>query len=462
MNIQSYSQFLFGQSANAVFDMSKIVIPQGVDKTKFVEQCLELAVKVNVYLFTHKDAIMLIDPRAFNKQCQLYALRACQIQREYPHRTEEEKMSATDENRFLHLGFLLNYEFRDKINYEQTVLTTLQRMDIKPYNAEFTAKGFKTFLKDRERHLEQAARMAFNRLFKEDIQSTLESQKETNALTRELSLLAHENLMVPGTSLGVKGELLYTYPKLAGLAFLMDTLARESLPFILKVKVVNQEGSGGIVRYESRPIADEDPVVVFSAFATDGSVSVMDAMEKAKKCPTYLYRHSQAKTRHPDSEKCFYCTPVEMDMVAQQERLDRVMKQPTDLIYSLGVEFMEQEQTAFLPFFKDSEKYPELQRLFAQSAVKPEELETNGVRSLAIYHTFTEIGRTAKSDEFALDFSPERFLKAKEIVQPYRTKLGLGEFYKGLSRAQRKEIMNGFEKELNQQGFTTVKTKHKK
>ena len=174
-----------------------------------------------------------------------------------------------------------------------------------------------------------------------------------------------------------------------------------------------------MIRHASGPIGENDPAIVFAGFATDGSCTVKEMMKEALKCPKYLYRHSQTKTRHSADTRCFYCTPIEMDLRPQQERLNRVMASKQSLLLGLGSEFMKEEQEPFLRFFLDPQKYPQLKQLFDQSiSGKSElELETNGVPSLAIYHTYAENGRSASSDEFALDSNPEEFLRRKGLIQ---------------------------------------------
>lgn len=473
----SNCHFLFGQEADQVFPAQYLQKAPSIDKRQFVERCLELAMRVHVYLFTHKSAILLLDPRAFNKQCQLYALRACQIHRTYHQKTDEEKRAGTEENRFLHLAFFLNYQFRERETYVKTILSALRRMDLTPFSSKSDLKLFIKFLRDEDGSREKASRIAFNQIFESYTKGALDRLKETDSFSQELSLLSHENLRAEGTSLGVKCEALYTYPKLAGLAFLMDAVARENLQFVLKVKVVNQKGCGGVVRYASGPIGENDPVIVFAGFATDGSCSVLKSMEEAKKCPSYLYRNSYSEKghRHSLNEKCFYCTPIDMDLRPQQERLNQVMASAKDLLFALGAEFMTQEQRPFIAFFKNPDKYPRLAELFQNSLSKIGELElmTNQTRSLAIYHTYTEIGERANSDAFALDASPEQFLisngligslKEKDAIpmKPSRLESFCTDKFNAvcaarqltrLSRAQRIEVIAQYEQSLNQQGF---------
>ncbi len=437
------------------------------------ERCLELSIRINVYLFTYKEAILLLDPRAFNKQCQQYALRACQINKNYNEKTEEEKFAHTEENRFLHLAFFLNYEFRENTTYVKTVLSALKGLKINPFNQEFTRKNFIKFLRDEKRCREKASRIAFNQLFENKMKQELDSLKDTTTFYRELYALSMENLKIEGTSLGTKTGELYTYPKLAGLAYLIDQVAREDIKFVIKTKIVNQEGFGGVFIHASEPIDENDSVIVFASFATDGSCAVQERMEEAKKCPTYLYRNNDAQKRHAINAKCFYCTPVEMDLNPISNQLKKVMASSKDLILGLGVEFMLSEQKTFLNFFQDGYKYPHLKNLFQSSfeRIKDLELDHNNKRIFGIYHTYTENGKSVLADDFALDSNPEQFLQKKGMIDTQLSSSKLEDFCKEkfnnfcqdqglstLSRDQRKEIITSFEKTLNNQGFS-IKSK---
>jgi hypothetical protein len=468
---ESYCQYLFGQEADQIFNHSYLSKTSGVDKGQFIDRCLELAIRVNVYLFTHQEAIVLLDPRAFNKQCQLYALRACQIQSTYYQKNNEEKMAKTEENRFLHLAFFINYAFREKVLYVQTVFSTLRRMGMKPFDRKFTRKHFTKFLMDEDRSGEKASRLSFNQVFEHHTKTMMRQLHDSNPLKEELSLLASEDLQIDGTSLGVKVGKLYTYPKLAGLAYMVDATARENIPIVFKIKVVNQHGTGGMISYSNKSFNANDPVIIFAGFATDGSCSVLERMEETKKCPSYLYRHPHPKKRHPLNAKCFYCTPIKMDLSPHRERLKRVIGYANEFLFALGAEFMLQEQTPLLQFFQNPKKYPQLTRLFETSLAKRRELEldTGQIRSLAIYHTYTETGKSAATDEFALDSNPAQFLLKKGIISPKPSKLEAFckeqflEFcaeqrIENLSRAQRKKVMSKFEETLHTQGFN-IKSK---
>lgn len=466
-------QYLFGQDADQIlFKLNHLSKDKKNEESQFIERCLELSMRVNTYLFTHKDAILLLDPRAFNKQCQMYALRACQINKNYHQKSDEEKMAQTEENRFLHLAFFLNYEFRENAVYVKTVLSALKMMKMNPFNQNFTRKDFTKFLRDEDRSREKASRIAFNQVFEKETKTVLHKIKNQDPFTRELYQLSLENLKIEGTSLGTKTGELYTYPKLAGLAYLIDAVAREDIKFVIQTKIVSKDGFGGTFYHASGPIEENDSVIVFGGFATDGSCSAPEKMEEAKKCPTYLYRNNEK--RHALNAKCFYCTPIEMDLNPIQEHLKKVMVSSKDLILGLGVEFMLAEQKPLLKFFQDSSKYPQLTSFFEISCSKIKDLglDQDDKRIFGIYHTCTATGKSVLANEFAFDSSPEEFLKKKRIIQLTPSKLEV--FCKekfnafceekglmSLSRTQRKEIISIYERPLKEQGFIIESTRER-
>jgi hypothetical protein len=464
--IPSNCQFLFGKEAEEIY--KNIKVPKGMDKKTFIERCLDLTMKAHTYLFAHHDGILLLDPRAYNKQCQLYALRACQINGRYKQLPESEKMNKNEENRFLHLGFFINYAFREPENYVNTVLSTLHRMRICPEN-EVALRHFVQFLRDGDKCRAFAARTAFNQVFEMNIKASLSKIQGESPLCKELAQLAQEDLQVDGTSLSDKMGKLYTYPKLPGLSYMLQTMAQEKISMVFKIKVCTKDGCGGMVSQSSGPVDKDSSVVVFTGFATDGSFSVKDCMDQAKRCPTYLYRnHSDPTERHASHDKCFYCTPIEMDLQPYQEHLNKVMAASQEVLLALGSEFMYKEQQSLLQFFKDSKKYPLLSKMYEDNLdkVKMLELGNKTMRTFAIYHTISETGRNAASNEFPLDLNPEAFLKSREMIVPIPKVTLLDDFLreKGLdklSRAERKAALASDEQTLRDRGFM-IKSKRER
>src|SRR5947209_10399289 len=98
--------YLFGKEANEVFGTAKF-------SEEFINQSLDTMMRVNVAFLSRKenDGFSLLDPAAFNNQCHLYALFAAKIRDHYRTKSLDEKLAKTQENRFLHLSFLLSYFF---------------------------------------------------------------------------------------------------------------------------------------------------------------------------------------------------------------------------------------------------------------------------------------------------------------------------------------------------------------
>ena len=456
---ESNCKYLFGKEAEDIY--TRLKYPKDkINKSDFIDCCLDLTMRVHRHLFTHKNAILMLDPRAFNKQCHLYALKAVQISRTYHQKSEEEKMAQNKENRFLHLGFSLNYAFRDKENYVQTILSTLGMMNIYRGSDKLPMRHFIHFLKDEYGQREKASRQAFNQVFKMNIRMALHRDLGDDALSYELMQLSYKNLQMNGTSLSTNVEPLYTYPKLSGLAYMVEVIAQERIPMVFKIKVCTNEGYGGMVSQSNGLVENNSSVVVFTGFATDGSFSATECAEKAKKCPTYLYRHSDPIYRHEETAKCFYCTPINMDLQPYQENLNKIMQSSTEVLFALGAEFMMQEQKPLLHLFQ-SHEYPELKELFASSLSKIDQVShfKEGVSTFAIYHTIAEDAMNALSDEFPLDSNPKAFLlKNGLMAHKSMKKSQLEDFIRDdglmqLSRAERKSALVMYEKTFKNQGY---------
>ncbi len=405
--VESKCHFLFGKEAQEIFA-----------NTEFVEQSLDLSMRIHEYLLTHRDGFFLADPRAFNNQCHLYSLIMAQIKKFYHLKTEEEKRAATDENRLLHLALFLNYSLCSYTKLlVKVALTAIRQMGIQPFNQQFTKKRFVQFLRDDGRSREIAARRAFNRVFERYMKDVLLRRRDESPLAKDLYELSQEDLRIQGVSLGFKFEKLYTYPKLAGVAYMVDVLAQEHIPFVIKVKVFNSSGHGGVIRYASGEADPQEPVLVFEGFATDGSRSIQDCMEMAKACPHYLFRKSRIK-RHSSTESCSYCKFTPMDLEPYRERLKLATADAKVMFYALGADFILHCQEPFKKFFKDSHNYPQLKELFDAACPKIKELglEMHHPKAFSICHVHMDSARHAVSNDFSLDFSPKALLKKRQLI----------------------------------------------
>lgn len=443
---ESTCKYLFGKEADVVFENLKV--PNHVNKKKFVDECLELCMRVHHHILSKKDAFILLNPMAFNNQCHLYALRAAQIKKMYAQKTEAEKMERNEENRFIHLSFFLTYSLITDTNfYIQGVEKALKEMGVKKVGSR---KQFTAFLRDEGRGRERASRTSLNQTFERHTKETFKRLKEANVKTRmqisnpilrfvislilgiynrifpelpesslykELDELAHENLQMI-SSRGEKEGYLYTLPKLAGVAYMVDTLAKEKIPFVIKVKVITDKGVAGVIVRASEEIQKNEQVLVFETIATDGSFTVPHCREEAQRCPHYFYRYSDKKKRHPENESCFSCKKTSADLTPFRERLELAMKSPTKMFDALGSDFVREFQKEFTPFFHNKAKYPLLSKRFAEAITNIEQLglSMNNPKTFSVCHVHMDSGANALSEKLVLDSFPEDFLKERGII----------------------------------------------
>lgn len=391
----STCKYLFNQEAEEIFKNCNF---------HNIDQCLELAMRINVHILSSKNGFFLIDPAANNNQCHLYALRAAQIMRNYDTRST---LARSDENRFLHLSLFLSYPLISESSFflKAASLATKEM-------GEIFDENFSTFLMDEKGDRKNAARFSLNRLFEEHIKGVLSSHEEESDLHAELFKVAHdEGLMI------TKGETrLYTYPKLAGVAYMVDVLAREHIPFILKVKVITKQGSSGPIIVASQPkIDDNTPVVVFEGIATNGPLT-RTRMEKFKGCPNHSFRHQRL---HKEDKPCFFCKKIEIDLQPYRQRLQNLMRNPNEMFYALGADFMTHKQKGFLgKIFGDHEKYPRLSALFEHTIPKIAELGLgmDNPTTFTVCHVHADSAAHAFSETLMLDTSPEKLLQSRGII----------------------------------------------
>jgi len=190
----------------------------------------------------------------------------------------------------------------------------------------------------------------------------------------------------------------------------------------VKVKVLTENGSGGVLVHPSRNIQDDEPVIVLEAFATDGSpfipesnipFTVPNCREYAKRCPTYFHTYTQAKFKHAEKEPCFYCKEIDINLQLYKKRIVKAIESPEKLFYALGVDFILKQQPQFLHIFENKEKYPLLSDLFQNSKPFIEEfgLDMNHPSAFSICHVYSDEGKSGKSKNFQLDMTREVFLK---------------------------------------------------
>lgn len=413
-------EYLFGKTNEAqaksddIFPRVKLQKPE--EKPAFVDQCLELLMRVNVYLLTKKDGFCLINPSAFNNQCHLYALRALQIEKGYSKKTEKERYERTQENRFIHLAIFLNYALlsHDTL-FRRTIDATIKEMGEKPLKPK---KQYDTFIIDGKRERETAARFAFNDVFKQYMQETLSADKDKSPLHRELSLISYEDLQME-SSRGAEEGIFYTYPYAAGIVYMIDTIAREKLVFVMKVKVITKDGAAGVIFQSNGKAEKDDFVMIFEAIATDGTLTVPYCRQEAKRCPTYFYKYKDNSKIHKEDESCFYCKKTTADLKPYIERLQTAMKSIDDMFYALAADSLIHKQKEFLHLFDENENYPRLSKLFDDACPNIQKLglEMDNPVTFSMCHTEVDRASRAFSDEeLLLDANPEKFLKDRKML----------------------------------------------
>lgn len=405
--------YLFGKEAEQVFESS----PHAYLRTNknFVEECLHCCIRVHLFFLSQKQGFFLIDPAAHNNQCHLYALKAARIQVLYSHKTEEEKLAQTEENRFIHLALFLSYFFKEPNAYLKIIEETLKQTGQK---APTPKKHFQAFLRDEGSCRERASRLALNELFRKDLLKSLSNHP--SPLYSELHTMALEDLEISqDAGFGVHHkEKIYTYPKIVGVAYLIDVIAKENIAMVLKVKILTAKGAGGVILQTNREIQPHEPTLVFEAVATEDSYSLTQFKKEARNCPTYTYRHPEKNKLHDEKKPCFFCTKHPVDLVPFQERIKTAMQSPEKMLYALGADFVVTAQQSFQPLFANYQKYPLLSALFEEALSDRQKLGlvNPDPQAFSMFHVHTEIGSEALSEKMALDRSSEMLLKERGIL----------------------------------------------
>lgn len=431
MNIQSNSltpcHYLFHRDAATLFPQQDSVL---------VNQSLQtLMAVINHLVISNPEAMFIFDPTAFNNQCHLYALFVAQavnqtkMQKEAMRTIPSPVVSTPTsdgsgsigkiiqgymefvDRRFLYHSFFLSYAFL-------TDPKLIDRVVCKGLTAEkdkTPSKEFRLFLKDPGSLRMHASREALNVLFAEHMKRTLSA--EDGPLYSELSAVANGDLQLAPSS--GKGTL-YTYPKFAGVAYMMDVLSRERIPLLFKVKVVTKEGTGSFL-YSSRNVQVLDPthpVVVFEMVATGEDLSYVECRDIAKRCPTHSRRNVSRKDRHDPKETCFFCTKSKVNMASYQQKFEAVLGKAGEMFSALGADFVMQNQRTFLPFFTDRVKFPQLTASFEASVPKIQELFLSMTTPLnmSVSHVYTDCASRASKDALLIDASYETHLEARGLV----------------------------------------------
>lgn len=393
--------YLFGKSANEIYGATKITEEE-------VNQNLEILMRVNIVFLSKKenDGFPFIDPAAFNNQCHIYAHLAARIRRNFKEKLDSEKREQTQENRFLHLSFILSYTFLTDRNLLCNVIENAVRKGEITFPPHKNTKQFYQFVKDSQGVLIRTARYALNEVFERTIKSLLAEAKDRSPLHRELYELSKEDLqMLPerGT------KTMYTLPKLLGVAYLMN----EKFSFVIKTKVITENGTGTLF-YQCGPIDEDEEVSIFETVASD-VFSLEEIRNMSERCPSYFERKPSKKHRHSEEEICHFCNPREVDLRSYQERFERATASIIDTFYALASDSIQVVEKPFLRFFNDGDKYPILTDIFQKAVSSIEELGVSMVKPLTftVEHVYLDCGKKATSPEFRMNSSPEDFLRKR-------------------------------------------------
>lgn len=409
---QTFCNYLFGKEAEEIF--TNIEINNVEDKRKFIDQCLDVCMRAHEHVLTNKEGLFLTDPRAFNNQCHLYSLRGVQMM----------KLDKLKESRFSLLSFFLSMSFMGSTTqFKNVVATALKELNegySKQYSKEknfyaafkdksipFDRKNIQKFLQDDGNCRTNAARLSLNQDFENYMKEELEHKKDQDPLHAELYRLANENLRVK-SPISKSNDLFYTFPKLAGVALMLDAMAKEKIGFAVKVKVITKDGFAGTLQESSGTFEDLEPIIIFDGIATDGSRTVKECREEAKSCPTYFQRDPAETKKH--NESCFFCKKTEQDLKPYEQRLKEVMKNPQEMFSAMGADFIENTQKEFKPFFEDKENYPVLSEIFSDALPNVEKL------GFSMCHAHPDFGKHAQTLSMELDTAPEQFLKERGLV----------------------------------------------
>lgn len=439
-------EYLFGQTADEVFQIGikekqlkidkmdqsnknayepKLYgLKQLKDKVRVIDQNLETIMHINSYLLsTHPNAISLINPKALNNQCHLYALRAVQIMRNYSQKSEEEKLARTKENLFLHLSFLLSYPLlNDKGLLIQIVRNTLKNI-AKKNNKEIDlkeAKRLEIFLSDSKfiHSREQASLLALNKLFAEEMKTIFSNLDKESKIENEISLYSDlkkisllDDLNIEYSKHNKKKLILYTLPKIASVPYLIDVLEKENIPLVIKLKIITKNGTATIVESSQKIKENSDPVIVFEAVSTDGSYSFLDCLNQDTLCPNSYFAHKNKI--HKLEESCFLCKKnliQEDELKLYRKQLQLIIESPKEMLYALGADFIITNQKKFKILFDKNETYPFLSEIFEKGILYKEKIKFD------ITHVHVDSAKYAVGSDHLYDTSTKLFLEERGLL----------------------------------------------
>lgn len=385
-------QYLFGREAEEVF-------PQTMKRfsKQLINEALATLMKVSAYLITKKEALILFDPTAFNNQCHLYAMMTVQIV----------KNAKEIDERFIHLSFLLGYS----ILTDASLLGKIVKKVPKEIMGDIPhpEKEFEILIKDPTGERTRASRLSLNKLFKDYIYSSFSS--ENMPVYKELFRLAND----PQLFVSYGPEKLYTLPKFAGVVYLIDTIARQQIPLIFKVKVLTNEGTGFFQHSDRK---SGNAAIVFEMIAYDDAFTRELCLDITKRCPRNSERDVSRKKRHDEKETCCFCTSLKVDIAPYQTRYLPILKAASEMLYALGVAFIQERQPQFLKFFSDSKEFPILAEMFRYHAPNVDKLGLASTKASNIYvsHVFVDSAPFAEQDSMIMDAPYESHLSERGLI----------------------------------------------
>lgn len=214
-------------------------------------------------------------------------------------------------------------------------------------------------------------------------------------------------------------ESLYTFPKFAGVVYLIDAVAKEKIPLVFKVKVVAEEGAGSFSfsKDDIQKLDPSKPVIVFEMIATGESLSYLDCHEIAAQCFNHSRRNIRSKDRHSSKIDCRFCSPKRIDVAPFKARFIPILEDTEEMLLALGADFTIQKQESFLPFF-ETEKYPRLSALFQRAVPKIQDcfLSRNKAMNLTVSHVYADCAKYAAKEELVIDAFYDKHLQARGLI----------------------------------------------
>lgn len=400
-------QYLFGKSSKEIFPNYS---------EEFVNQSLDTIMRTNICFLSKQegDAFPIIDPAAFNNQCHLYAMMAAKIKETFKQNSNEEKLAYTDQNRFLHLSFILSYTF---INERNLICKLVDKAEKDGMLAQPKQKKlFQLFVKDCEGVMVKTARKALNEVFEKTFKEEFFAKKDLSPLNHEIYSLSQEDLfLLPDSWNAHKKDIapLYTIPKLASVAYMIN----EKMPIIIKSIVVTKEGVEKLT-YQSRDMNEDESVLVVEALTSD-YLSVNEFVKQASQCSSYFFRNASSKHRHAATEECLFCRKEIANIEKLKPLFDKAVQNLFRTFCALGADFVRIMQPQFqAKYFEDKEKYPLLTEIFQKACEDIELLNVDMKKPLAfsVLHFYADSAKNARKTKMRIEHSPEEFLKERGLL----------------------------------------------